>query len=461
MKRLELSVFLTCLFITALSFYSFRWRYIAGRVFTNKDKDQLLINIENNESAAAASPNRFIAETTTTTTTTTFPNSSISPLDVHPLSSSSSPSYNNSLQFQQLGCLKHETIHVKARGLEGQKQKVVVMEMKMRDGCGPLRRDWRNNPPLSQSSQMILQHQSNCTLPVLTWDMVYFSGIGSYTAHWSMAMCYAQEHQMRLASYNPSWPWLDQTHCDKKQAQRSPWLCYFPQMEYLCQGQQDVSLISQNSTIIIRRDKPCLRDEISGFLPDFRAATVEYIFRNVSPLVIQEAQRQIGVVFGPNGAPKNLITVHVRWGDKKREMKLVSIDKYVDAVWKILDTHQNTTEEGVNVYLATEDPAAAEAFTQAAPKNWTIFTDVAIEELTPFRPPSSRWHCASLMAQNTLGRGGLLSMGSLLVSMEANLFVLSTGSSFGRVINEIRTRIIDPRCGNCTRLIDVRPGQWI
>ena len=43
----------------------------------------------------------------------------------------------------------------------------------------------------------------------------------------------------------------------------------------------------------------------------------------------------INLVF-PDGVPEKLITVHVRWGDKSREMKLVAIDEYIKAVEKIL-----------------------------------------------------------------------------------------------------------------------------
>jgi hypothetical protein len=144
-------------------------------------------------------------------------------------------------------------------------------------------------------------------------------------------------------------------------------------------------------------------------------------------------------------------------------MQLVTIDKYIHAVITLLQERGGQTPPlttPVTIYLATEDEVAAHAFIHAAPQHWTIVTDVAVEELTPFRPPSSVINCASVMAKHTRGRGGLISMGSLLVSMEANDFVLSTGSTFGRVMNEIRTRILDPRCGNCTRLIDVQPGVW-
>jgi hypothetical protein len=405
-----------------------------------------------------------------------------------PYTSPSSPLSHDSQQQSQLlhplGCRQHPPIHVFGFG---ENNTLVNMELKMRAGpCGSLRRNWTSNPPLSPLARQILQHQSNCSLPVLTWKMTYNNGIGSNMAFWSMVMCYAWEHDMRLRSYNPNWIWLDQTLCDAQQAKRSPWLCYFPTMEYLCdhnnshngdeqlqqqrqqENEEEDPLLGLN-VVTAKQAQDCSQEDIKGFVPEFRAATIEYMFRSVSPLVIQEAQRQLGLVFGPNGAPNDLITVHVRWGDKKTEMKLVAIDKYIQAVWELLldeteelayDRRHGSNFTHANIYLATEDPLAAEAFIQAAPKTWNIFTDVSVEELTPFRPPSSYPHLSSIMAKNTRGRGGLIHMGSLLVGMEANYFVLSTQSTFGRVMDAIRTNILDPRCGNCTRLVDVQPGLW-
>lgn len=220
------------------------------------------------------------------------------------------------------------------------------------------------------------------------------------------------------------------------------------------------------SNVTLDEGWTCRHERKRNFIKTFRPDTVEFMFHTLSPLVLQEARRQVGVVFGRDGAPPNLITVHIRWGDKYTEMPLVSIDKYVDAVSTLLKLRSNHTTDPANqdrvanIYLATEDPDAARAFRQAAPTHWNIYTDVAVEELAPFRPPSTRYNCASMAATNTRGRAGLLNVASLIVSMEANDFVLSTGSSFGRLMNALRTRVIDPQCGSCTRLIDVQPGGW-
>lgn len=398
------------------------------------------------------------------------------------LPSSSSSSSSSLSQFEQLGCLIHKPIIVNASQVMG--QPFALLEMTMADGCGPLRRDWRYHPPLSPFAQLIQQQQSNCSLPVVVWNMDSSFGLGSHFSQWSHAMCYAWEHGFRVQTRTTTprgWLWMDHTpgYCNMTDAaQRSPWLCYLPDVECLCDNTKEGNPIpssaaaSSNHTFnpLLQHDSGCWHKiHQPGFLPQFRAASIEYMFRSVSPLVIQEAQRQVGVVFGPQGAPDDLITVHVRWGDKNAEMKLVDIQDYINATSYLLqtelgrcrnnDTSTSSSSCHANIYLATEDPAAAKAFAQAAPKSWTIYQDVSIAELSRFRP-STRYNSASIMSANTHGRGGLLNMASILVGLEANYYVLTTASSFSRIINGMRMTIIDPRCGNCTRMMDLRPGMW-
>ena len=63
------------------------------------------------------------------------------------------------------------------------------------------------------------------------------------------------------------------------------------------------------------------------------------------------------------------------------------------------------------------------------------------------------------MSENELA--GLQSFGALLLSMVSNRYVLSTGSNWSRLINELHVRkiVVDPRCNNCTIMIDVAPGE--
>ena len=94
----------------------------------------------------------------------------------------------------------------------------------------------------------------------------------------------------------------------------------------------------------------------------------------------------------------------------------------------------------------------------AAPAGWTIYVDRTIDELNDYRP--AKGNRASHTAKNTKGRAGLVSMGSLLVAMESRYYVLTTKSNWSRMMDFLRTNIVDQKCGNCTRMIDLRPGIW-
>ena len=200
----------------------------------------------------------------------------------------------------------------------------------------------------------------------------------------------------------------------------------------------------------------------------FRAAATEYLFQQVSPLVIQEARRQIGIVFASNHGvvPEDLITVHIRWGDKFWEMDLPPIEEYIQAISNLTTVGETgtsapsdlTPSKPVHVYLATEDPKAYDAFMLAKPKDWIVYADITLLEINPFRP--KKGNRASWATRNTKGRAGLVALGSLLVAMEANMYVLTTKSNWSQLMNHLRTNIIDPRCGNCTTMIDLRVGEY-
>lgn len=330
---------------------------------------------------------------------------------------------------------------------------------------GKLHNDWRRNAPMSPMAIKILEHQTNCDLPVTTFHVDNTYGLGSHLTLWSQAMCNAMHINARLRTENSIWLWLDQTLCDAQQAERSPLLCYFSAAEFLCGNEQDTSLEvvnisdpreTQNWCPYLRQEKP-KQIKYEPKLADFRAASIEFLFRQVSPIVIQEAERQSGLLFGPGGAPADLITVHMRWGDKFWEMDLASVEEYVKGVSNLLH-QQGRGNSTANIYLATEDPKAREAFVDAAPAGWTVYVDRTIDELNEFRP--AKGNRASHTTKNTKGRAGLVALGSLLVAMEAKYYVLTTKSNWSRVLDFLRTRVIDPRCGNCTRMIDLRPGIW-
>jgi hypothetical protein len=110
---------------------------------------------------------------------------------------------------------------------------------------------------------------------------------------------------------------------------------------------------------------------------EWRAASTEYLFEQVSPIIIQEAQRQLGLLFGAQGAPSDLITIHIRWGGKFWEMDLAKIDECMHAIKQLLPTD---SQDVANIYLATEDPKAVDEFLQAKPDGWNVYYDITVKK---------------------------------------------------------------------------------
>ncbi|KAG7353734.1 hypothetical protein IV203_003089 [Nitzschia inconspicua] len=369
--------------------------------------------------------------------------------------------------YASLQCLRHTPQQIQHGRMAGSIPNQTILQHATATHCGRLRRQWWYNPVLSDYAQAIQRHQSNCTLPLAAHFMDNTFGLGSHLLLWGQAMCNAMENGHRLQSYTSSpWIWSDQTHCDTNANNTSPMHCYFPKSEQLCLN--DRTMPSSINVSDPRQQnewcqlvKNASQEEEKEYI---RAASTEFIFQQISPIVIQEAQRQIGLIFPDGVVPEDLVTVHIRWGDKFWEMDLVSIEEYIYAINKLLQRHHGMTPRNntiiltANIFLATEDPRAYQEFMQAKPPEWNVYADITLQEIDAFRP--RKGNRASWAARNTKGRSGLIALGSLLVAMEANLFVLTTKSNWSTLMNQLRTQVVDPRCGNCTDMMDLRPGNW-
>ena len=95
-----------------------------------------------------------------------------------------------------------------------------------------------------------------------------------------------------------------------------------------------------------------------------------------------------------------------------------------------------------------------EEFREALPVGWNLFVDQFLVDTSHHRV--DEYNGSPKMAKALNGKAGLLALGSLLVAMEANDFVLTTASNWSRLMDELRQSILDPRCGNCTSMIDLR-----
>ena len=358
-------------------------------------------------------------------------------------------------------CFVHPPMKANFDHVEKVNKTLKILDLPTPAICGSLRRDWNHMPVQSELAREFETHQSNCSLPVITFEVDNNYGLGSHLVLWSQALCNAMEKGFRVRASNSEWLWMDKMYCNPRLANYSPLLCYFPNAENRCADQ----LHNMNETLPDPRNRKTFCKRLgegsasyrNDTLSAFRSASMEFLFQKVSPLVVKEAERQIGLLFGEK-TPPDMITVHIRWGDKFWEMDLVPIEQYIDAVHEILRKRGAEENSVANIYLACEDPKAVDAFLKAAPNSWNIYVDRTFTELTPYRP--SRGNRASWVARNTKGRAGLLALGSLIVALEADDFVLTTSSNWSRLMDYLRRNVIDVRCGNCTSVVDLREGNW-
>ena len=335
-----------------------------------------------------------------------------------------------------------------------------------------LRYDWTNLQPTMELTKKYVAHQSNCSLPL--GDFVYRDeyGFGSDLHWWGRGLCNGLGTNRRIRTLTMNWTWYDQESCDIVSDQ-SPMLCYFPKSELQCPT--DAKYVRGHPTFDADRALSRSNGNIRNLCKyttdgkytttDQRIAGLEFLFLNLSPIVVQEAERQLNLIFGEVGEiPKDLITVHIRWGDKKVEMRLVRIPEYIQAVHKILAQRGVTNHSQANIFLATEDPEAVQRFQEKMPSTWNLYLDQYYVDMLPYRIKG--YNGNPLMSQQLKGKAGLVTLASLVVAMESNDFVLTTASNWSRMINELRLAIIEPRCAiesrgsdsgmECTFMVDLR-----
>jgi hypothetical protein len=336
-----------------------------------------------------------------------------------------------------------------------------------------LRRDWTAVRPyhsLSPLAQQLYSHQHNCTLPLADFWFRNRFGLGSDLHVWSQAVCNAMQHQVRIHTIG-SWIWQSHADCatrttnsDNKDDSVSTMACYFPVAESDCSFPNSMNQSPPRKTLNLTKgrgvllDNACrdFREQHNVTVSAWRAAAMEYLFSTLSSQLQIEANRQLHLVF-PNGVvPPDLITVHIRWGDKADEMKLVPMSDYIRAVVDIAKDMKK-----VHVYLSTTDPNAVFEFVLQSPKEWKTYVDAYFQEY--YKQQSSQRNQYNQNPHLSLehdGKPGFMALASLLVALEANAFVLTTASNWSRLLNELRQTILDPECHHCTRMIDLRPGEW-
>ena len=175
--------------------------------------------------------------------------------------------------------------------------------------------------------------------------------MGSDLTLWSYGMCQGLQLGQRLFSRRP-WIHWSQLTCSPNDT--SSMTCYFPQSEDLCpptlnepanaKKEDNTSHHPPSSELRIDQMDGGVRDACQSALQqanlslsEFVGSATEFLFSSLSPRVVDSAVERLPLVFPSHGiVPPNLITVHIRWGEKGLEMELVDIHSYIDACHQIL-----------------------------------------------------------------------------------------------------------------------------
>eukprot|EP00592_Proboscia_alata_P009107 CAMPEP_0194366064 /NCGR_PEP_ID=MMETSP0174-20130528/14070_1 /TAXON_ID=216777 /ORGANISM="Proboscia alata, Strain PI-D3" /LENGTH=432 /DNA_ID=CAMNT_0039141041 /DNA_START=140 /DNA_END=1438 /DNA_ORIENTATION=+ len=371
---------------------------------------------------------------------------------------------------------------------------------------GGLRFDWTNlydHTVMSPLARVIDYYQNPpnaCARPVAKTNVnlqrltIPSSGLGSSLHLYARHLCHAYDQKEVLVLEYPTagvhWEWTDQRYCS---AHDAPLACYFGNHESLraCDFTEEewytltvgvpidqamktewnyfdtvggCTFVDRDFESFARADgsnvpagmtprdfNQHIVDDHRTTLQQWNAAAMEYLFQSVKPIVVQEAHRQLLDMFPRGIVPPNLVTVHIRWGDKGSEMELAGISEYLVATQTIIGVGWDT--EPQHIYLATEDPLAIQEFKAQMSPNWTVYVSGPTTANAKTTGPGKG-------AVQTEGQDGLDSLAALLISLEADKYVLTTESNWSRLINELRKNVVDRRCGDCTVMFDVRPGEW-
>ena len=177
-------------------------------------------------------------------------------------------------------------------------------------------------------------------------------GVGSNLDQWSQTMCSAVKDDAMLI-FRGGFNWARGiSTCEEQKLQAngngtgySYLSCFFPKESTThCVPNRELPVDKKDRRVLGRRPikdyHACSKWLNSQDVPDreFFASSVEWLFSAVSPLVIDEARRQIEDAFGDEGLPdpEDLVTLHIRWGDKVHTMNTKPISTFIKAVHRMV-----------------------------------------------------------------------------------------------------------------------------
>ena len=342
-------------------------------------------------------------------------------------------------------------------------QAVQLSASSIRPSYGILRRKWLNRNLHSEAAQVFARKQADCGGYQLRLLMPR-SGLGSALHSWSQIMYNAHERGANVLMKG-AWKWEYKQLCSDSEPY-SPLSCYFPGAQP-CPLRNHQPLVVEMPSPIWQNPEKLHLEQGEKLIQPRRTAAMEYLFSHVNPVLVELVELTAAELFGPLGTPDQMITVHIRWSNKGREMDLVPMDEYIQAVHKIVHKHSISKPA---ILVISEDLIAVQDFMKAKENlhlseqdEWRVFRHQSMTG--PPTAPSSADKAASQNHKEesftTFGKDetraqGLVSLVNLLLGLESQYYVLTTGSNWRRLFNELRISIVDVDCGGCTEMIDLR-----
>jgi hypothetical protein len=117
-----------------------------------------------------------------------------------------------------------------------------------------------------------------------------------------------------------TWIWADEEFCGKQSSPYdikqtgNPLQCYFGNVFSPCLKQSSNQVAAKEGVWWQTWKCPKYIRHVgnSTAVWDFSSATTEYLFSQVNPAIVTLVEKEALKIFGPNGAPAKMITVHIR-----------------------------------------------------------------------------------------------------------------------------------------------------
>lgn len=306
-----------------------------------------------------------------------------------------------------------------------------------------LKYDWTKGNLYTDLAKMLRDYESKCN------DETYYHGLrnegmGSDLHVWSQALCNSMQWGVSLNIANYTWIWNDAEMCGDSTF-NSSLACYFTKPNPCPESQKPVFINWGNK---FGNCQKYIQDDRSRAL--FRAAAMEYLFSRVSPRLYHAAENAAREIFNMStggSIPNDMIAVHIRWGDKAKEMKLVGLEEYINAIKLVIANHSISQP---SIYLVTENADAVEMVKKeisSLNSSWKIYSH------GHFLTDYERKQLGHRVPTGQIGKANLI---SLLIAMESKYYVLTTGSNWSRILNELRTNVVDQVCNKCTAMVDLQ-----